>query len=226
MPTCLITGANRGLGLEFARQYAEAEWTVIAGVRDPDKAGDLAAIDGDVAVAPLDVADAASVGILAERLRGVGIDLLINNAGVGGPYDPIGDTDFAAWQHVMDTNLYGAMRVTEGFLGHLRAGSGRKIATISSGLASIGDNTGGRALAYRTSKAAVNMAMRTVAMDLAGEGFTVVLLVPGWVRTDMGGASARLSPEESVGQMKRVLDGLGPADNGRFIDRDGTDFPW
>jgi len=226
VPTCLITGANRGLGLEFARQYAEDDWTVIAGVRDPDAAAELMEIDGDIAVAPLDVSDPASVGILSERLRGVALDLLVNNAGLGGPRGPIGDTDFAAWQQVMDVNLYGAMRVTEGFLDHLRAGDMRKIATVSSGLGSLTDNTSGGLLAYRTSKAAVNMAMRTAARDLAPEGFTVVLLSPGWVRTDMGGPTAHLSPEESVGAMRRVLGALGPEDTGRFVGREGEDLPW
>ncbi|MGP1397758.1 MAG: SDR family oxidoreductase [Inquilinaceae bacterium] len=227
MPTALITGTNRGIGLEFVRQYAADGWTVIAGVRDPDKADALDDVAGDVSVASLDVADPASVGILAARLEGVGIDLLINNAGVMGPRPvALGSLDYGAWQQVMAVNALAPMRVAEAFLPHLRAGSGRRIATVSSRMGSIGDNSSGGSYIYRSSKAAVNAAMKSLALDLAGEDIAVVILHPGWVRTDMGGPNASVAIPDSVTGMRRVIDGLTPATTGRFVNYDGSAIPW
>lgn len=227
MPTALITGTNRGIGLEFVRQYAADGWTVIAGVRDPDKADALHDIEGDVSVASLDVADPASVGILAARLEGVDIDLLINNAGVTGPGPvALGSLDYPAWQQVMAVNTLAPMRVAEAFLPHLRAGSGRRIATVSSRMGSIGDNSSGGSYMYRSSKAAVNAAMKSLALDLAGEDIAVVILHPGWVRTDMGGPNASVAIPDSVTGMRRVIDGLTPATTGRFVNYDGSAIPW
>jgi len=226
MPTVLITGAGRGLGLEFTRQFAEDGWTVLAGLRDMDNAPGLAAIDGDVAVVPLDVADPASVAILAERLSGAPIDMLINNAGILGTRDIVlGEIDYDVWREVLEVNTLAPMRVSEAFLDHLRAGSGRRIVTISSRLGSIGESNGGRCI-YRSSKAAVNAVMKSLAHDLAGEGFTIVVMHPGWVRTDMGGPSAAIDAVESVTGLKRVIDGLTPADTGKFYNHDGTTIPW
>lgn len=227
MPTALITGTNRGIGLEFVRQYAADGWTVIAGVRDPDKADALDDVAGDVSVASLDVADPASVGILAARLEGVAIDLLINNAGVMGPRPvTLGTLDYGAWQEVMAVNALAPMRVTEAFLPHLRAGSGRKIATVSSRMGSIGDNSSGGSYIYRSSKAAVNAAMKSLSLDLAGEDIAVLILHPGWVRTDMGGPDASVAIPDSVTGMRRVIDGLTPATTGRFVNYDGSAIPW
>ncbi|NNG05525.1 MAG: SDR family oxidoreductase [Inquilinus sp.] len=226
MPTVLITGAGRGLGLEFARQFAAADWTVLAGVRDDSKAEALMRLDGDVTPVHLDVADPASVAILAERLSGVAIDLLINNAGIFGPREvPLGAIDYPAWQGVLDVNLLGPMRVTEAFLEHLRNGEGRRVVTVSSRMGSIGETSGGLYL-YRSSKAAVNAAMRSLAMDLAGEGFVIAVVHPGWVRTDMGGPGAAIDAKESVTGLKRVIDELTPADNGGFFSHDGETIPW
>lgn len=226
MPTILITGAGRGLGLEFARQYAAADWTVLAGTRDPEAAEALLRTDGDVSAIPLDVADPASVAILAERLIGVPIDLLINNAGLYGPRGPaLGAIDYDAWREVLEVNTLAPMRVAEAFIGHLRAGQGRKIVTVSSRMGSIEAGSGGEYI-YRSSKAAVNAVMRNLALDLAPEGFTVAVVHPGWVRTDMGGPSAAIDAEESVTGLKRVIDGLTPSDTGGFFDHDGSHIPW
>ena len=226
MPTTLITGAGRGLGLEFARQFADDGWTVLAGVRDPGSADDLRRIDGDVSPVPLDVADPASVAILGERLSGVPIDLLINNAGIYGPRQTIpGTLDYDAWREVFEVNTLAPIRVAEAFLEHIRASEGRKIVTVSSKMGSIADSSGG-SYTYRSSKAAVNAAMKALAMDLQPEGFTVIVVHPGWVRTDMGGPSALIDAVESVSGLKAVIDGLTPSDTGRFINYDGSEIPW
>ena len=227
MPTVLITGANRGIGLEFARQYAEAGWTVFAGARAPDALIELASIDGEVIPVGLDVTDPASVAILSERLRGIAIDLLINNAGVYGPRGPrLGAIPYGDWQDVIDTNVFGPMRVTEAFLDHLRAGDRKAIATVTSKMGSMADNGSGGSYIYRSSKAAVNAVFRSLAIDLGAEGFFVVLLHPGWVRTDMGGPGALIDTNESVTGMRRVIDGGDPAANGRWFNYDGREIPW
>ena len=226
MPTALITGAGRGLGLEFSRQFADDGWTVLAGVREPEKADDLRRIDGDVSPVPLDVADPASVAILGERLSGVPIDLLINNAGVYGPRQMVlGEFDYDAWREVFEVNTLAPMRVAEAFIEHIRAGEGRKIVTVSSKMGSIADSSGGSYI-YRSSKAGVNAAMKALAMDLQPEGFTIVVVHPGWVRTDMGGPSASIDAVESITGLKRVIDGLSPSDTGRFFNYDGSEIPW
>ena len=226
MPTALITGAGRGLGLEFVRQFADDGWTVLAGVREPEKADDLRRIDGDVSPVPLDVADPASVAILGERLSGVPIDLLINNAGIYGPREMIlGEFDYDAWREVFEVNTLAPIRVAEAFIEHIRAGEGRKIVTVSSKMGSIGEGGGGSYI-YRSSKAAVNATMKNLAMDLQGEGFTIVVVHPGWVRTDMGGPGAAIDAVESVTGLKRVIDGLTPSDTGRFFNYDGSEIPW
>ncbi len=227
MPTVLITGAGRGIGLALVHAYAEDDWTVLAGIRDPAAAQRLMRIDGDVTPVTLDVADPASVMILAERLAGLPLDLLLNNAGLlGSRGTTIGETDFAAWQDVLTVNTLAPVRLVEAFLPHLRDGEGKIIATVSSRLGSIGSNDSGGNLIYRSSKAAVNAAMRSIARDLADEAFTVTLLHPGWVRTDMGGPQASVEPADSARGIKSVIDGLTPAMTGRFFNYDGAEIPW
>ena len=223
----LVTGAGRGIGLELARRYAADGWTVLATVRDAGKATALRALPGAVEVLPLEVTDAASVSALAAALAGRPIDLLINNAGVYGPENPrLGGFDYEAWAQVVAVNTFGPVRVTEALLPNLRAGSGRTVATVTSLMGSIGDNTGGGAPYYRSSKAALNAAMKTVAIALAPEGFTVVVLHPGWVRTDMGGPAAPLDVATSAAGLIGVIGRVGPADSGRFLNYDGRELPW
>ncbi len=231
MNTVLVTGANRGLGLEFARQYAADGWKVYAACRRPDEASALgrlaAGSGGHVEAIALDVTDAASVRTAAAELAGIPIDLLVNNAGVGSPKgQKLGSLDYAAWQRVLDTNTLGPMRVVEAFLGNVEKGRQKKIVTITSGMGSIGDNGSGGSYAYRSSKAAVNMVVKSLSIDLAERGITCVVMNPGWVRTDMGGPGGRLSPEQSIVGMRKVIAGLTPADSGKFFNHDGGQYPW
>ena len=223
----LVTGAGRGIGFELARRYAAAGWTVLATVRNPEAAAALKALPGSVETLDLDVSDAASVAALVRRLGGRPIDLLINNAGIYGPdSDQLGRFDYGAWERVLAVNSLGPLRVTEALLPNLRAGSKRTVATLTSAMGSIADNTSGGALFYRSSKAALNAAMKTLAIALRSERFTVVVLHPGWVRTDMGGPAATLDVATSAAGLIEVIAGLAPADTGRFLNYNGAALPW
>ena len=220
----LITGANRGLGLEFARQYSDDGWTVIGTARSPDRADDLTALD--VEVMQLDVTDADSVSRLASDLDGRAIDMLINNAGIFPRFDSLAETEFDAVALMLDVNVIGPMRVTQALLPNLTAGTQKKVINISSGLGSIENNGFGRFYGYRESKAAVNMFSKTLAVELADEGFTVLAQHPGWVQTDMGGPEATLTPEESITGMRAVIDNATPEMSGTFWSVDGEQVPW
>ena len=165
------------------------------------------------------------VSTAAAKLDGRAIDLLLNNAGVGGTRgQTIGNIDYKAWAKVLDVNTIGPLRVSEAFVDHV-ARSGRKlIVTLTSGMGSIADNTSGGSFAYRSSKAAVNMVMRSLAIDLAPRGITCVVVNPGWVQTDMGGPNANLTPAESIARLRRLLDNLGPAQSGKFFNHDGREY--
>lgn len=222
--TVLITGANRGLGLEFARQYKEAGWRVIGTARDPQEAQELAALG--VRVLPLDVASQQSVDELAAALGDEPIDLLINNAGIFPRVGKIDEIDFDDYNRTLAVNTVGPVRVTRALLPNLRRGELRMIAGLSSNLGSIAENERGNFYGYRESKAALNMFTKTLAAELGPEGFTCIVLTPGWVQTDMGGSNATLTPAESIAGMKAVLDRLTPADNGTFWSYNGSQVPW
>jgi NAD(P)-dependent dehydrogenase (short-subunit alcohol dehydrogenase family) len=227
----LVTGANRGLGLEFVRQYAQAGWKAYAACRLPKAAKELKALQDRhadrISVLSLDVTDPASVRKAAEKLRGEPIDLLLNNAGVGSPpAQKIGSLDYAAWSQVLDANVLGPARMIEAFLGNVAKGRDKRIVTVTSRMGSIADNSSGGSYAYRSSKAGVNAAMKSFAIDLAPRGITCVVVHPGWVRTDMGGASGKLAPAESVKSLRALIDGLSPADSGKFFNVDGEELPW
>lgn len=222
MPTILITGANRGLGLEFARQYAAAGWRVLGTVRDP-LAG-RAASDAGAEVYVADVSDPNSVQRLKASLAGIELDVLLNNAGIYGKNQSFGAVDADGFLQVMRTNALAPLKMAEAFADQM---GGRKvIATISSLMGSIAENSSGNFYAYRASKAAVNMIMKTLALDLAARGITAVALSPGWVRTDMGGPDAPLAPAEAIAGMRAVLDKVSLNDSGKFFHFDGRELPW
>ncbi len=232
MPTVFVTGANRGLGLEFARQYADDGWEVLATCRSPDRADalrELAAsgLEGRIEVLRLDVADDDQVSRLGGLLRDRAIDLVINNAGVGGgDRQRLPDIDFAGWMATLSTNAVGPLRVVQALLPSIKAGRGRKIVALSSGMGSIANNTSGGSYAYRTSKAALNAAFKSLSIDLKDDGIAVAVLSPGWVQTDMGGPNARISPQESVADLRRVIEGLDLSGSGGFYSYDGSPLPW
>ncbi len=231
MPTVLITGANRGLGLEFARQYAAEGWQVFAACRAPDGARELqelvAKSAGNIRVLAMDVRDSASVRTAAATLGGAAIDLLLNNAGIGAPHNQrIGSLDYLAWVRVLDTNTLGPMRVIEAFLECVAQSRDKRIVTITSGMGSLADNSSGGSYAYRSSKAAVNMVMRSLAIDLAPRGITCVVINPGWVRTDMGGPRGKISPAESIAAMRSLIASLRSEDSGKFLNYTGKIYPW
>ena len=231
MNTVLVSGANRGLGLEFARQYAADGWQVYAACRAPNDAKELqelaAASGGRMHLLAFDVTDTTSVRGAAGALGGEAIDILVNNAGVGGPRnEQLGRLDYAAWERVLDVNTLGPMRVTEAFVDNVAKSREKKVVTITSGMGSIADNTSGGSYAYRTSKAAVNMAVKSLSLDLAPRGIVCIVMSPGWVRTDMGGPRGTLSPAESIHAMRGVIAGLKPGDTGKFFNYNGKSYPW
>ena len=222
--TWLVTGANRGIGLQFARTLTGRGDRVIGTARRPERATDLS--ETGARVEALDVADDASVAELARKLAGEPIDVLVLNAAVGEAGSGVDHLVAADVERTLNVNAVGAVRVTRALLPNLLAGKRRAIAALSSGLGSIGRNAEGGWVAYRMGKAALNMFVRSAASELARHRFTCILIDPGWVRTDMGGAGAPLTPEASVEAMVRVIDGLRPSDSGRFLDRRGRDVPW
>ena len=222
--TVLIVGANRGIGLELARQYAARGWNVIGTAREPASAQDLQATGAKVS--PLDVTDQASVERLSESLEGIDIDLLIVNAGIQKLIWKLEDIDITAFEHSLHVNTLGPVRIICALLPNLRLGRQRKIVAITSELASITDNTKGSFYGYRESKAALNMFTRSLAAELGGEGFICVVLHPGWVRTDMGGPKAPLDVTESVNGLRAVIDSLTPQDNGSYRTHTGETLPW
>jgi NAD(P)-dependent dehydrogenase (short-subunit alcohol dehydrogenase family) len=222
--TYLVTGANRGLGLAFARGLAARGDRVIATAGRPDAARALKALA--VRVEALDVADESSVGALARTLSGEPVDVLINNAAIGEAGPGIARLKRDDLERSFRVNAIGPLAVTQALLPNLRAGRRRLVANLSSGLASVSANESGGWSAYRASKAALNQLTRTFAAELADDGFTFIVISPGWVRTDMGGSGAPLSPDESVAAMLKVLDKVGPKDTGRFYDQRGKPVPW
>jgi NAD(P)-dependent dehydrogenase (short-subunit alcohol dehydrogenase family) len=231
MPTALITGASRGLGLEFATQYAKAGWQVIATCRDPGKADALRALagagNGLVQIEALDVGDAAGTRRLAGAVGKRPIDLVIANAGLYGTRDQgLKDLDDAEWGEVMRINVMAPMRLAALLTDSVAASTGKQMAFVSSRLGSMASNEEGGGYVYRSSKAALNAVVKSLSVDLKPRGITAVALHPGWVRTDMGGPSAPLDAPTSVSGMVKVLAGLKPKDSGTLIEYTGQTVPW
>jgi NAD(P)-dependent dehydrogenase (short-subunit alcohol dehydrogenase family) len=222
--TWVVTGANRGLGLEFARRLVAAGHEVVGTARDADGATELRALGARVEA--LDVTDGASVAAFARRMGDRPVDVLVNNAGRQYREGRLEELDFAELEDTFAVNAYGPIRVTRALLPNLRAGRARRVVHVTSRMGSFGELEGGGMMAYRASKAALNMLHRCVAADLGAEGFLCVALHPGWVRTDMGGPDAAVGIEESVAGMLEVLAGLSPADHGAFLDYTGAPVAW
>jgi len=253
-PTVLITGANRGIGLEFARQYAERGWSVIATCRNPGRAAELNAIAArheNVTVERMDVIDYAGVDALAAKYRGTPIDVLLNNAALLG--DPgeqsLGQLDYDKYERILAVNIIGPMKVIEAFVANVEISTQKKIVTLGSAAGSNGLlGPGLRLYAYRSSKAGLHMAMNALAMDLADRGIIVGLINPGLVDTrgvlDLkpgepapeifrplmplvrSGQIELIRPAESVAAMIGLIDELMPGQSGAFINYDGATLPW
>lgn len=236
MATVLVTGANRGLGLEFARQYAADGWEVIATARQPEKSDGLRQLKEshkNLRAYALDIASDETVQDLVDALNGKAVDVLILNSGVY-PREGqnIGQIDYEGWREAFETNVLGTMRVTEALLENVAASERKQIAAISTSMASLRGVQGGSvaqagtSYQYRSTKTALNMAMSILAKELAPRGISVVMFDPGWVKTDMGGPHAQLTPEESIGGMRKVLAGDAMGLSGKFLGHDGTLRPW
>lgn len=226
MPTLLVTGANRGLGLGFARHYAEAGWSVIGACRQPAEAVALRRLPS-TRVLPLDLADEGSIAALAEAVGGTPIDLLLNNAGLLGPQPAsLGQLQQEDWLEVLKVNSVGPALLTEALSANVLASRAKTVVNISSGLGSLAEAETEWAPVYCVSKAALNMVTRYLAGALGPRGGIVVAISPGWVQTAMGGAGASLTVEESVAAMARVIAGLQRADSGAFLGHQGHPIPW
>jgi NAD(P)-dependent dehydrogenase (short-subunit alcohol dehydrogenase family) len=225
----VVTGASRGIGLELVRQYLGRGDAVVAACRSPDGATALHALGreyGDrLRVLACDVGDDDSVAAFAAALEGTAVDLLINNAGVG-DWAGLDAVNTADALRVYNVNALGPLRVTRALRPNLRAGIGRKVAHVTSGMGSIGDNSSGGAYAYRMSKAALNMASKSLAIDLADDGIVSVVINPGWVQTDMGGAGAPLTVQDSAEGMMARFDELTLAHTGAFLNWRGGEYAW
>jgi NAD(P)-dependent dehydrogenase (short-subunit alcohol dehydrogenase family) len=231
MPTVLITGANRGLGLEFCRQYAEKGWDVIACCRNPVQAGELNELSQRYAfiqIEALDVAQFDEIDNLSTKLSDSCIDVLINNAGIYGDQSNhrFGQLDYQAWLNNLIVNAQAPIKMAEAFLPQIKLGSKKLIVNISSLMGSVSDNDSGGSILYRSSKAALNASMKSLSIDLRSQGVGVLIFHPGWVKTDMGGANALIDAKTSVGGMCAVIDNFTLVQSGAFIKYDGKPMPW
>jgi NAD(P)-dependent dehydrogenase (short-subunit alcohol dehydrogenase family) len=224
-PTVFISGANRGVGLALARRYHRDGWRILAGCRNPEAAADLSALGAHVE--RLDIADPATIDAATARLRGQAIDLLIANAGILGEQRPLGRLESNDFMRAIQANALGSLLLAQALLPQVAAGAGKRIVAISSRMGSIANalEEGGD-YAYRCSKAALNMAMATLAFDLRPRGITVAVLHPGWAMTDMGGPEADVPVADSANGIHRVIEGLTMADTGSFFSWTGEAIPW
>lgn len=232
-PTVLITGSNRGIGLELARQYAERGWNVIATARRPDAADDLKTIRAQhprLSIVQLDVTDHTRIDELAEEYRDQPIDILINNAGISGGHDnaKFGEMNYEVYYQVHAVNVIGPTKMAEAFLNSVAISEQKKIINITSGQGSIA-KTWGCCTFYRTSKAALNMMMRNLSLELKKQGITVGLISPGFVKTGFTpglNLPMMITPEESARKVIAVIDDYDLAKTGTFLGKDGEEWPW
>jgi NAD(P)-dependent dehydrogenase (short-subunit alcohol dehydrogenase family) len=229
MPTLLISGANRGLGLEFTGQYLADGWHVVAAARSLSTADELKALAGDyparLRLVELDVAVPGQITRLAAELGGTALDILLHNAGVLTRRD-FGGSSWEEWEPHLRVNSYAPLCLAEAFAPHLERAQGAKFVNLSSVLGSITSNRSGGLYAYRASKAAATAVLKSLAIDLAPRGITVLSLHPGWVRTRMGRPDASLDATTSVRGMRSVIAASSTEDSGIFRQWDGTPLPW
>ncbi|MDI1310006.1 MAG: SDR family oxidoreductase [Methylotenera sp.] len=224
----LITGANRGIGLEFTEQYAQDGWNVLACCRDPKKASVLqvlASKHANIRILQLDVANFAQIDALALQLKDEKIDVLINNAGVY-PESSLKNANTEDWLDAFKINSIAPLKMATAFTPHIANGELKKIATLSSKMGSMSDNTSGGSYIYRSTKTAVNMVMKSLSIDVKPAGIAVATLHPGWVLTDMGGSNALIGTKTSVTGLRQVIENLNLSNTGKFIAYDGKEIAW
>lgn len=228
--TILITGSNRGIGLELCKQYAAAGWQVYACCRAPQTATELmelALAFTSIKIHALDISDSQKIRALADDLKSVSIDILFNNAGIYGQSDAyFGNTDEDQWLKCFAINTIAPIKIMESFAQHVASSQLKIMATMSSKMASMADNSSGGSYVYRSSKAALNAAMTSAAIDLKVKHIKVAILHPGWVKTKMGGPNAEISTEQCVAQLRQILQKLSLENSGHFFDIDGSIIPW
>lgn len=233
MPSVLITGASRGIGLGLTKAFLAKGWDVTATCRDPDNAPELRALSGKIHFHPLDVTIHKEIDALAKEIEGQPIDVLINNAGVlgsdsfekGGVGQTLGDMDYEGLRHTLEVNTIAPLKVTEALLPNLELGDQKKLITITSRMGSL-DEMGDGFVAYRTSKTAVNAIMRNLSVGLKEKGITVAVLHPGWVKTDMGSDEAPVEIADSVEGLVREIEKLHLEETGCCKDHTGETIPW
>lgn len=231
MATVLITGANRGLGLEFCRQYAAEDWHVIACSRNPDDAFDLnnlASRHPNIQLETLDVSEFAQIDALSGKLAAESIDILINNAGIytDNKNNGFGQLDYQAWTKSLVVNTEAPVKMAEAFLPQIKNSDKKLIVNISSLMGSIADNDSGGSIFYRSSKAALNAAMKSLAIALKDQSVGVLIFHPGWVKTDMGGPNGLINAEQSIAGMRTLIKNFSLDQSGSFVKYDGTPLPW
>jgi len=229
MHTILITGANRGIGLELTRHFLNLGWHVIATCRAPEQATSLQTLASSKAlrILPLEVSSTASINALTDTLAMQAVDVLVNNAGVmGGEHQSLADMDYDAWLHTFAVNTLAPFHVSTALLPNLLQAELPRIITISSQMGAFGLEMGTGSYAYRSSKSAVSKVMQVMAQELHDKGVVVCPVHPGWVRTDMGGPHAEISAEQSAAGIATLITGLTLAESGRFWTWDGREHVW
>lgn len=229
--TVLVTGANRGIGLEYAKQYTRAGARVYACCRKPEKARELIDLaesaPGQVSLHPLDVTNDTQLGALKAAVGSQPIDVLINNAGVyGGDAQDLAHCDERVWLDTLKINTMGPFKMIAAFVDNVARSQRRTIVGMTSKMGSMDDNGSGGCYIYRSSKAALNAVLKSAAVDLYPRGVIVLTLHPGWVKTDMGGSGALISASLSVSNLRKIIDNATLADSGKFYQHDGAEVPW
>ena len=226
MSSVLITGANRGIGLALTQGYAKRGWTVWAAARTPACEA-IAVIEGDVRPIALDLGDSTSIDSLPRRMGQPVLDLQINCAGLLGLASPLQDpADTDDWPAIFQVNVIGTLRLILAMLPLIAAGTERKIVTLTSRWGSISENSEGGKTPYRASKAALNAALHNLSIEVADSGIALLIITPGWVRTEMGGPDAPVSSKERAEDLVSLLPRLSAIHSGRFLNYDGREIPW